>query len=73
MLVVAKLKAHGLRVTMGDLVSAGTIAGLAAWVARIGDETTSPLVPLTAKYSVVGKTLVLFDLSPIHRPTQTSS
>jgi amino acid adenylation domain-containing protein len=68
MLVMAKLKAQGLRVTMTDVVSARTIAGLAARITRIGDDITSPLVSLTAKTAVVAEEAnVLFDLSPIQQ------
>ncbi|KAL2015279.1 hypothetical protein VTK56DRAFT_5920 [Thermocarpiscus australiensis] len=71
MLVMAKLKAHALRVTMADVVSARTIAGLAARITRIGGDKAGAIVPLSASQTPVvvaeEKTGELFDLSPMQQ------
>jgi amino acid adenylation domain-containing protein len=70
MLVMAKLKAQGgLRVTMTDVVSARTIAGLAARITRIGgDSIIGAIPPLSTKLPVLADdTGELFDLSPMQQ------
>lgn len=68
MLVMAKLKTQGLRITMTDVVSARTIAGLAARITRIGGDALDALIPLTGKAPVVAEeTNKLFDLSPMQQ------
>ncbi|KAK4153960.1 hypothetical protein C8A00DRAFT_33292 [Chaetomidium leptoderma] len=75
MLVMAKLKTQGLRITMTDVVSARTIAGLAARITRLGADITGALAPLdtgsiTQKAPVVvatEETNEVFDLSPMQQ------
>ncbi|KAK4139717.1 uncharacterized protein C8A04DRAFT_40505 [Dichotomopilus funicola] len=68
MLVVAKLKALALRVTMTDVVSARTIAGLAARITRIGgDKLGAITLTPSAHAQVPEETGELFDLSPMQQ------
>ncbi|KAL2132502.1 hypothetical protein VTI74DRAFT_3721 [Chaetomium olivicolor] len=71
MLVVAKLKAQGLRITMTDVISARTIVQLAARISRTGggeDNAAVTSVQNTARMQVAEETPnELFDLSPIQQ------
>jgi amino acid adenylation domain-containing protein len=67
MLVVAKLKAQGLRITMTDVVSARTIAALASRVGGTGG-VSGAIVPVAAPVKVAEEiTNELFDLTPIQQ------
>lgn len=66
MLVVAKLKAQGLRITMTDVVSARTIAQLASRVARTGGGGDA-IVSAADQGPAEEITNELFDLTPIQQ------
>ncbi|KAL2260259.1 hypothetical protein VTK26DRAFT_5769 [Humicola hyalothermophila] len=67
MLVVAKLKAKGLRVTMTDVVSARTIAQLASRVARTGGGDNAILPAAGEPVAAEEVTNQVFDLTPIQQ------
>ncbi|KAL1839671.1 hypothetical protein VTJ49DRAFT_1281 [Mycothermus thermophilus] len=68
MLVIAKLKAAGLRITMADVISARTIAGLASRITRIGvDIPAGALAALPKTPAAVEESTEPFDLTPIQQ------